>query len=230
MISRSAATLAQFAHGGSPPASIARSGHHYHGAFRIALAVVAVLLIAAVVVLVVRDRRPAGTRPGRQQHDRPAARDPAFAGRCPHRQRPGRSTPGTATPHQPARLPPRRLTARNTHRHRHRHRHQPAAATPKTARTLKSAAGAQTADLKRRPEPMSDPAGTIRHRSPPQFCRCDTGSSVGNPAEPREESNPALSAWESVLSRRSRGLTWEACCPPVSVRDPLHRSTHQKKD
>ena len=25
--------------------------------------------------------------------------------------------PGTATPHQPARLPPRRLTARSTHRH-----------------------------------------------------------------------------------------------------------------
>ena len=42
--------------------------------------------------------------------------DPRLAG--PHRQRPGRHhPPGTATPHQPARLPPRRLTARSTHRH-----------------------------------------------------------------------------------------------------------------
>ena len=42
--------------------------------------------------------------------------DPRLAG--PHRPRQGpHHPPGTATPHQPARLPPRRLTARSTHRH-----------------------------------------------------------------------------------------------------------------
>ena len=42
--------------------------------------------------------------------------DPRLAG--PHRQRPEpHHPPGTATPHQPARLPPRRLTARSTRRH-----------------------------------------------------------------------------------------------------------------
>ena len=63
----------------------------------------------------------------RRQHPQ----DPRLAG--PHRPRQGpHHPPGTATPHQPARLPPRRLTARSTHRH---HRPAPpsrAAATPQT--------------------------------------------------------------------------------------------------
>ena len=33
------------------------------------------------------------------------------------RDKTGITQPGTAAPHQPARLPPRRLTARSTHRH-----------------------------------------------------------------------------------------------------------------
>jgi hypothetical protein len=61
MTGRSAATLAQFAHAANLAAGIARAGHHYHGAFRIALAVFALLVIAGVVVLVVRGRRPADT-------------------------------------------------------------------------------------------------------------------------------------------------------------------------
>ena len=48
----------------------------------------------------------------RRQHPQ----DPRLAG--PHHPRPGpHRPPGTAAPHQPARLPPRRLTARSTHRH-----------------------------------------------------------------------------------------------------------------
>jgi hypothetical protein len=73
-----------------------------------------------------------------------------------------RHPPGTATPRQPARLPPRRLTARSTHRHHHHH-HQPAAATPKAARTLQTACPHPENEPAHQPEPMSDAAGTIRN-------------------------------------------------------------------
>ena len=106
--------------------------------------------------------------------------DPRLA--VPHRQRPGRHhPPGTPTPHQPARLPPRRLTARSTHRH---HRPAPpsrAAATPQTRQNTatwlpepgNSSRTAARADVR--------PRGHNQKRSPMQFCRYDTGSSVGNP-------------------------------------------------
>ena len=42
----------------------------------------------------------------------------------------------------------------------------------------------------RRPEPMSDPDGILKIRSPTQFCRYDTGSSVGNPVWARRDLNP----------------------------------------
>ena len=91
--------------------------------------------------------RPPGPRPARPpprpRHRRPVhlhraaadrrqhPQDPRLAG--PHRPRQDPHHPaGTAAPHQPARLPPRRLTARSTHRH---HRPAPpsrAAATPQT--------------------------------------------------------------------------------------------------
>ena len=41
-----------------------------------------------------------------------------------------------------------------------------------------------------RPAPMSDPGAILKNRSPPQFCRYDTGSSVGNPECGRGDSNP----------------------------------------
>lgn len=75
MTGRSAASPARFAQAGNLAAGIARAGHHYHGAFRIALAVFALLVIAGVVVLVVRGRRPAGSRPPRRR--RAAALRPA---------------------------------------------------------------------------------------------------------------------------------------------------------
>ena len=113
----------------------------------------------------------------RRQHPQ----DPRLAG--PHRQRQGpHHPPGTATPRQPARLPPRRLTARSTHRH---HRPAPpsrAAATPQARQNARNqAAGRPVTQPARQPEPMSDPARILRNRSPKQFCRYDTGSSVGNP-------------------------------------------------
>src|ERR1035437_4303664 len=67
-------------------------------------------------------------------HSREHPQDPRLAG--PHRQRQDQHhPPGTATPRQPARLPPRRLTARSTHRHHCPPPPSRAAATPQTART-----------------------------------------------------------------------------------------------
>ena len=119
--------------------------------------------------------RPPGPRPARPpprpRHRRPLPlhraaadgrqhpQDPRLAG--PHRQRPGRHhPPGTATPHQPARLPPRRLTARSTHRHRPPSR---AAATPQAPRTPQSGCQSPATAPARRPEPMSDPTGITRN-------------------------------------------------------------------
>lgn len=62
MTGRNAPAPALFAPAGNLAASIARSGHHYHGAFWIALAVFALLVIAGLIVLVAGRRRPAGTR------------------------------------------------------------------------------------------------------------------------------------------------------------------------
>jgi hypothetical protein len=60
MTSHSAASAVRIAHAADITARIEPAGHHYHGAFRIALAVFALLVIAGVVVLVTRRRRPAG--------------------------------------------------------------------------------------------------------------------------------------------------------------------------
>jgi hypothetical membrane protein len=67
MTSPSMAALAQLAQVGDLAAGIARHAHHYHGAFKIALAVLALLLITGVIVLVARSRRLAGARPARWQ-------------------------------------------------------------------------------------------------------------------------------------------------------------------
>jgi hypothetical membrane protein len=66
MKSRSAASLAQFTRAGDVAARMTQSGHHYHGLGRIALAVFALVVIAGVIVLVVR-QRSAGTRPPGQR-------------------------------------------------------------------------------------------------------------------------------------------------------------------
>ena len=115
--------------------------------------------------------------------------DPRLAGT--HRQRQGRHhPPGTAAPHQPARLPPRRLTARSTHRH---HRPAPpsrAAATPQTRQN--AAIWLPEPGNRSRTAARANvrPRRHNQKRSPKQFCRYDTGSSVGNPACPRGDLNP----------------------------------------
>ncbi len=98
--------------------------------------------------------------------------------------------PGTATPHQPARLPPRRLT-------RAQHPPPPRPASPSQA-TATPQTGQNTAT--RLPAPGNRPRTAARadvrprrhnqKRSPMQFCRYDTGSSVGNPTRRIGDLNP----------------------------------------
>jgi hypothetical protein len=93
--------------------------------------------------------------------------DPRLAG--PHRHRPDRHhPPGTATPRQPARLPPRRLTARSTRRHTDQHHPGRVAATPQTRQNAAIWLPEPGNRVPHRgQEPISDPTGIIRngHRS-----------------------------------------------------------------
>ena len=139
-----------------------------------------------------RPRSPRPARPApRPRHRRPVhlhraaadgrehPQDPRLA--RPHRPRQGPHHPaGTAAPDQPARLPPRRLTGT-----------APSATTssPDPARQATPQTSPHAATGPRHSQ--TRPHGDQRHcqtpapyenRPPPQFCRYDTGSSVGNPS------------------------------------------------
>ena len=139
--------------------------------------------------------RPPGPRPARPaprpRHRRPVPvhraaadgrqhpQDPRLAG--PHRPRQGpHHPPGTAPPFKPARLPPRRLTGTSSPRHLD-HRHPGRSATPRPARSTRNRPAATPGQAAQRPAPVSEPGAILKIRPPPQFCRYDTGSSVGNP-------------------------------------------------
>jgi hypothetical protein len=139
--------------------------------------------------------RPPSPRPARPpprpRHRRPVhlhraaadgrqhPQDPRLA--RPHRPRQGPHHPArTTAADQPARLPPRRLTA--TSSPATLITHSPAGQPhPRPASNPASAPPAPPGQATHQPAPMSDPTSTIRNRSPPQFCRYDTGSSVGDP-------------------------------------------------
>lgn len=67
MTTGSTASVAQIMHDAGLAVHAAAAGHHYHGAFRIALGVLAVLVVAGMIVLVAHGRRPAGPRSTRLQ-------------------------------------------------------------------------------------------------------------------------------------------------------------------
>src|SRR6266704_2426553 len=135
-----------------------------------------------------RHRRPVPVHRAaadRRQHPQ----DPRLA--SPHRQRHHQHhPPGTAPPRQPARLPPRRLTARRTYPRHYPAQPSQAAATPQTRQNTATrlpgirqrSRTAATANLR--------PSSHTQKRSPKQFCRYDTGSSVGNTMCPRGDLNP----------------------------------------
>jgi hypothetical protein len=83
-------------------------------------------------------------------------------------------------PFNPARLPPRRLTGTSSPRH-------PDTSNPagqprlKPARSTRNRPAATPGQAGQRPAPVSEPGVILKNRSPPQFCRYDTGSSVDNP-------------------------------------------------
>jgi hypothetical protein len=91
-------------------------------------------------------------------------------------------------PHQPARLPPRRLTGCSTHRH-----HQPGSPSrqprPRPRKTLQPGRRHPVNTARQQPEPDIRLRGHNQKRPPDQFCRYDTGSSVGNPTCPRGDLN-----------------------------------------
>ena len=139
--------------------------------------------------------RPPGPRPAspppRPRHRRPVdlhraaadrrqhPQDPRLAG--PDRPRQGPHHPaGTTAPFKPARLPPRRLTGTSSSRHLD-HLQPGRSAAPQAGQQPRiRPAGAP------RPGHTAASAGVrARHhtkiRSPPQFCRYKTGSSVGDP-------------------------------------------------
>ena len=101
-----------------------------------------------------------------------------------------RSTPGTAPPGQPPRLPPRRLTP--AQQPRHRDHHQPAGQLrhARAGSQQRNNAIARQEAAGTRPAPVSDPGAILKERPPPEFCRYNTGSSVGNPTCPRGDLNP----------------------------------------
>ena len=137
-----------------------------------------------------RHRRPVHLhRPAAHRRQHP--QDPRLA--RPHRPRQGpHHPPGPAAPDQPARLPPRRLT-RTASSPRHPGTCNPAGQPrPRPARSTRSRPGATPGQAGQRPAPVSEPGVILKIRSPPQFCRYDTGSSVGNPWCPRGDLNPLV--------------------------------------
>jgi hypothetical protein len=135
--------------------------------------------------------RPRHRRPVRLHrpaaHGREHPQDPRLA--RPHRPRQGPHHPaGTAAQDQPARLPPRRLT--------HKQSPPPDYLQPARSATLQ-ASPQHPATGPRRSRPRrtatSSSAGARHHtknRPPPEFCRYDTGSSVGNPGCAARDLNP----------------------------------------
>ena len=63
-------------------------------------------------------------------------------------------------------------------------------ATPQPARSTRNRPAATPGQAAQRPAPVSEPDVILKIRSPPQFCRYDTGSSVGNPIYVSEDLNP----------------------------------------
>ena len=88
--------------------------------------------------------------------------------------------PRTAAPDQPARLPPRRLTGTSSPRHLDT---VSPAGQPRPGPARSTATGPPALPEKpgQRSPSVSDPGAILKIRSPPEFCRYDTGNSVDNP-------------------------------------------------
>jgi len=125
-----------------------------------------------------RHRRPVDLHRAaadRRQHPQ----DPRLASA--HRQRQSPHHPASTTAaSQPERLPPRRLTGAHPQAPPVIFT-QPGKARPTPAGSPATGHRRRLNQLTRRHEPLSDPRAILRNRSPKQFCRYDTGSSVGNP-------------------------------------------------